>query len=96
MAEPLSEDMRTSARVRTARPADDVHADGRLLDAEAGDDSGMERDRESAPGAPRWVKAFGIIAIVLVLLFVGLHLTGNAPTHMPGSGGAEHGLRQAP
>jgi hypothetical protein len=28
-------------------------------------------------GTPRWVKVFGIIAIVLVLLFVILHLTGN-------------------
>ena len=27
-------------------------------------------------GTPRWVKVFGIIAIVLVLLFVILHLTG--------------------
>jgi len=26
---------------------------------------------------PRWVKAFGIIGIVLVLLFVILHLTGR-------------------
>jgi hypothetical protein len=41
------------------------------------------------------VKAFGIIAIVLLLLFAGLHLTGNAPTHMPGTSGAEHGM-QAP
>lgn len=28
---------------------------------------------------PRWVKIFGIIAIVLVLLFVTLHLTGLSP-----------------
>ena len=28
---------------------------------------------------PRWVKAFGIVAIGLVLLFVILHLTGNSP-----------------
>lgn len=30
-------------------------------------------------GAPRWVKVFGIIAVFLVLLFFGLHLTGNSP-----------------
>ena len=30
------------------------------------------------PGMPRWVKVSGIIAIVLVLLFVILHLTGNS------------------
>jgi len=41
------------------------------------------------------VKAFGIIAIVLILAFAGLHLTGNAPTHMPGSSTTEHGM-QAP
>jgi hypothetical protein len=29
------------------------------------------------PGTPRWVYVFGIIAIVLVLLFVILHLTGR-------------------
>ena len=36
--------------------------------------------RDSAPGMPRWVKVFGIIAIVLILLFIILHLTGNAPS----------------
>jgi hypothetical protein len=39
--------------------------------------------------------AFGIIVVVLVLVFVGLHLTGTAPTHMSGSSGPEHGM-QAP
>jgi hypothetical protein len=57
--------------------------------------AGAEADGESPPSAPRWVKAFGIIAIVLVLVFVGLHLTGNAPLHTPSSGGIEHGM-QAP
>ena len=55
----------------------------------------VEPDREPPPGTPRWVKAFGIIAIVLILALAGLHLTGNAPTHMPGSGTTEHGM-QAP
>ena len=55
--------------------------------------TGVEPNRESPPGTPRWVKAFGIGAIILVLLFAGLHLTGNAPTHMPSSGGAEHGMQ---
>ena len=49
-------------------------------------------DRESTtstpPSTPRWVKVSGIIAIVLVLLFVILHLTGNSlgghiPTRTP-------------
>jgi hypothetical protein len=50
---------------------------------------------ESAPGTPRWVKAFGIMLVVLLLAFAGLHLTGNAPTHMPGSSAPQHSL-QAP
>ncbi len=29
------------------------------------------------PATPRWVKVFGIVVIVLVLLFVILHLTGR-------------------
>lgn len=34
-------------------------------------------DRGSPPSTPRWVKVLGIIAIVLILLFVILHLAGN-------------------
>lgn len=30
------------------------------------------------PSTPRWVKMVGIVFIVLVLLFVILHLTGNS------------------
>jgi hypothetical protein len=49
------------------------------------DDRGVAPDGESPPGTPLWVKAFGIVVIVLVLLFVALHLTGNVPTHTPSS-----------
>ncbi|MFN2511858.1 MAG: hypothetical protein ABR568_10490 [Pyrinomonadaceae bacterium] len=35
-------------------------------------------------GTPRWVKVFGIIAIVLALLFVILMLAGHGPgRHIP-------------
>ena len=35
-------------------------------------------------GMPRWVKVFGLVALVLVLLFVILMLTGHSPgRHMP-------------
>jgi hypothetical protein len=41
------------------------------------DDAGVRPDRESPPSTPRWVKVFGVIGLVLVLLFVILHLTGR-------------------
>jgi hypothetical protein len=41
-------------------------------------------DRETPPGTPRWVKIFAIIAIVLILLFVILKLTGIGGNHGPG------------
>jgi hypothetical protein len=31
----------------------------------------------TAPRTPRWVKMFGVVAIVLVVAFLILHLTGN-------------------
>ena len=33
---------------------------------------------------PRWVKVFGIIAVIVVLLFVIMLLTGGAGRHGPG------------
>ncbi|MGI8479757.1 MAG: hypothetical protein ACR2M2_07880 [Gaiellaceae bacterium] len=45
---------------------------------DTGDATGVGRDRGSASGRPRWVAVLGIIlAIVLILLFVVLHLTGT-------------------
>ena len=38
----------------------------------------------SYPGAPRWVKVFAIVVIVLVLLFGGLRLFGVGGGHGPG------------
>jgi hypothetical protein len=34
------------------------------------DDTGVGPDRGAPPGMPRWVKVFGIIALVAALLFV--------------------------
>ena len=42
-----------------------------------GDSATGHDDEESTTGTPRWVKMLGIIAIVLVLLFVILHLAGG-------------------
>jgi hypothetical protein len=86
MTEPLTDSRRTSANPTTARTPEPLDA----ADSVQYPDS--EAAHESPPGTPRWVKAFGIILIVLLLAFAGLHLTGHAPTHMPGSGGVEHGM----
>ncbi|MGH2804133.1 MAG: hypothetical protein ACRDL4_13965 [Thermoleophilaceae bacterium] len=45
---------------------------------DTGDDTGVGPDRGSVTRTPRWVFVLGVvIAIVLVLLFVVLHLTGT-------------------
>jgi hypothetical protein len=58
------------------------------------------------PGTPRWVKVSGIVALVVVLLFVIMMLIGRGGRHGPGrhipSGGGlgghtppiEHGVQQ--
>ena len=47
--------------------------------------------RGSRPPTPRWVKVFGVIAAVVILLFVILLLTGNGhgPGRHTGPGGGE-------
>ncbi len=91
MTEPVNGPVRTASRTSAGRSAEDLD----LADPVASEGTRIQPDRESPPSTPRWVKAFGIIAIVLILALAALHLTGNAPTHMPGSGGTEHGM-QAP
>lgn len=39
--------------------------------------SGPTADRP--PDTPRWVKAFGIVVLIVVLLFFVAHVTGLAP-----------------
>jgi hypothetical protein len=46
-----------------------------------GDDTGAGPDRGSLTGMPRWVKVFGIIALVVVLLVVILLLTRGLGGH---------------
>jgi hypothetical protein len=95
MTESLNQHTPTSAPARTVRPAEDVYAANARPYPDGADDTGPEPDHESPPSTPRWVKAFGIGVVILLLLFAGLHLTGNAPTHMPGGTGPEHSV-QAP
>jgi len=47
-------------------------------------DTSGDADREPTTGTPRWVKVFGIIALVVILLFVVVLLTR-------GPGGRGHG-----
>jgi hypothetical protein len=59
-------------------------------------DTGSE---EPLAGAPRWVKVFGIVALVVILLFVVLLVTGRGGEHGPGrhgmsTGVAAHGQQQ--
>jgi hypothetical protein len=49
---------------------------------DTGDATGVEYGRGSTPSTPRWVKVFGIIALVVVLLFVILLFTRGP--HRPG------------
>ena len=53
-------------------------------------------DRESPPSTPRWVKVFGVIVIVLILLFVILHLTGHGLGGHTLPGGVGHSLSGDP
>jgi hypothetical protein len=46
---------------------------------DSNDDTCVGLDRGSLPSTPRWVKVFGIIAVLLILLFIILHLTGQGP-----------------
>lgn len=41
-------------------------------------------DPSAYRGTPRWVKIFGIIAIVLVVLYIILHVAGVGGRHGPG------------
>jgi hypothetical protein len=52
------------------------------------DDTSHVPGYEAAPSTPRWVKVFGIIFIILIVLFVILHLTGNRFRNHTGSGHA--------
>jgi hypothetical protein len=60
---------------------------------DSGDDAGVGPDRGPKPGTPRWVKVFGIIAIVVVLLVVIMLLVGGGHgpgRHTPSSGLGGH------
>jgi hypothetical protein len=91
MNEPFTQAPRTSPPPPPPKNGQNAkHGNGVDLDL-ASHRIDAEYERESPPGVPRWVKGLGIAVLVLVLLFAGLHLTGNGGG--PGSHGlAEHGM----
>jgi hypothetical protein len=55
----------------------------------------QKRDGDSYTGAPRWVKVFGVAALILVLTFVVLHLTGRGfRGHFGPATSGERGVHQ--
>lgn len=52
------------------------------------DNPTVGRTPESPPGTPRWVKVFGIIAVILVLLISFALFTGLGGPHGPARHGA--------
>jgi hypothetical protein len=59
-------------------------------DRDPGHDTGIGAGPGSTPSTPRWVKVFGIVALVVVVLIVLMLLVGGG-SHGPGRhlGGAE-------
>jgi hypothetical protein len=59
-------------------------AEPRSSDPDIADDAGASLPGGAATGTPRWVKVFGIIALVVVVLLVILLLAGRGGGHGPG------------
>ncbi|MCC6457975.1 MAG: hypothetical protein IT328_23675 [Caldilineaceae bacterium] len=62
------------------------------------DNDDVALDRTGVPSTPRWVYFFGIIALVVIVLFVILHLTGGGfrghGGHTPPSSVIEQSVQQ--
>jgi hypothetical protein len=62
---------------------------------DTGDEKSVERERGSTASTPRWVKVFGIVTLIVIVLFVVLLLIGGP--HNPGRHtGASNGAQTAP
>ena len=92
MSEPRTEFSRTSAD-GTVAGANEAGEPQAVEVPPVGADSDAGYIDASPPSTPRWVKALGIVLVVLLLAFAGLHLTGNVPVHMAGGEGASHGIQ---
>lgn len=65
---------RRAAKEETHNPSSPSHPGSTHA---IGSDVRVKHDRRSMRSVPRWVIVFGIIFMLLILLFVILHLTGN-------------------
>jgi hypothetical protein len=54
------------------------------LPREPNDTTDTDAGGDVPPAAPRWVKVFCIIAVIFILVFVVLHLTGRGMGGMHG------------
>jgi hypothetical protein len=57
-------------------------------EAGEGDVFGVTSERPSAPATPRWVKMFGIVGLVLLLVIAFILITGLGGPHGPARHGA--------
>lgn len=45
------------------------------------------------PGAPRWVKALALVALIALVVVVAVHLSSGGLAHLLDHGAAEHSSR---
>jgi hypothetical protein len=95
MTEPLNGPLPASSPPGAARTAEDLRGDEPVPYPDIDDRPAIQPDRDTPPTTPRWVKAFVIIGVVLLLLLAGLHLAGKAPTHMPSASGMDASMQVA-
>jgi hypothetical protein len=61
-------------------------------------DNNVGLDHSVVPSTPRWVYTFGIVALVVIVLFIILHLTGGGfrghGGHTPPSSPIEQSVQQ--
>ena len=62
---------------------EDTHTADMPTYPETGDDPGVRPNHGSPPGIPRWVKVFGIVALILILLVAIIMFTGIGGQHGP-------------
>ncbi len=65
----------------TNTPTEDTHVTDPNPAGNPPGPPGPLRRRDQPPVRPRWVNVFGIVVIVLIVVFLALHFTGHVPMH---------------